>query len=462
VGAIKRAIAADTTNASAGVRRLERRLAQALVKYDAAGAAADTARPDSDGMHIVVTPYVFATAQTSGVRDLMHADSTSHTRPGFGAIGIVQMGSLVVGTRADEDTRLKDDPQYLGQKNRWYVGRMEDAYIDGQFKYAELFAGRLGRNWGPSQLDGLLIGNYAYSYDHAYVKLGVPALNLSGMVTRLDDGFQTNGTVVDTARRYLGVHKLATQLGRFEASVSEAVVYGGVGEGFRPAYINPVTPFILSEVSDNNPGNILESVETSWRSNLGQLSGQFLLDDVSKNSCGLPCQKPNSYGYTLQAEGLPLFGDQRMYAFYTRVANLTYRNEAWYDTYTYQDVSLGRGYSDYDELRGGLDILSSFGVPLRAYVAYQRQGEGSYLLPHPTPAQYPSTAQFLQGVVQQTTRAAISGTATLCRFIQMNGDVGVNRVINSQNVVGAKVTSFVGRFQVLIESPWFLRGTLHE
>jgi hypothetical protein len=459
IGAVKSAIASDTAAASSGVQRLKRQLSQSLLKYDASGLSDSTL--DSKAMHVAITPYLFATAQTSGVRDLMHADSTNHVRPGFGAVGVVQMGSLLVGVRAQEDSRLKDDPQYLGQKNRWYVGRMEDAYIDGQFKYAELFAGRLGRNWGPSQLDGLLLGHTAYTYDHLYVKLGVPALNLSGVVTRLDDGFQSNGTSIDTARRYLGMHKLATQLGRFEASVSEAVVYGGVGEGIRPAYANPVTPFILSEVSDNNPGNIMESVEASWRSNIGQLSGQFLLDDVSKNSCGISCQKPNSYGYTVQAEGLPLLGDQRLYAWYTRVANLTYRNEAWYDSYTYQSVALGQGYSDYDEMRAGLDILPWFGVPLRAYVAYQRQGEGNYLQPHPTPGQYATTAQFLQGVVQQTTRVALSGTTTMLRFIQVSGDLGMNSVVNSQHIVGARTTSFVGRFQLLIESPWFLGGAFH-
>jgi len=458
VGDIKRALSADTAPASTAIRRLERQLAAALVKYDASDVPG--VKPDEDALRIAVTPYVFLTQQTSGVRDLMHADSTSHVRPGVGGVAIVQMGNLVVGARADEDTRLKDDPQYLGQKNRWYVGRMEDAYIDGQYTYAELFVGRMGRNWGPSQSTGLLIGDYVYTYDQAYMKLGVPALNLSGMVTRLDDGFLTTGSTVDTAERYLGVHKLATHLGTFEASFSESVVYGGTGQGFRPAYMNPVTPFILSEVSDNNPGNILEAVDGSWRSPFGQFAGQFLLDDVSKDKCVPNCQKPNSYGYTLQAEGVPLFGDQRLYGSYTRVANLTYRNETWYDTYTYQDVSLGAGYSDYDELRGGLDLLLPFGLPLRVYGAYQRQGEGNYLEPHPLPAQYDSTAQFLQGIVQRTTRAAVSGSAMLGRFVRITGDMGVNHVVNSQHVTGATVTSFVGRVQVTIDSPWLLAAGL--
>ena len=460
VGDITRALTADTAQASPSVRALERQLAQAISRYDVSDIPGPAGDSTASVLRFSATTYVFATAQTSGTRDLMHADSTRNVRPGVGGVAVGQMGSLVVAARAEEDTRLKDDPQYFGQKNRWYVGRMQEAYADGQFTYAELFAGRLGRSWGPSQVDGLLLGNSAYSYDHLFVKLGVPALSLSGMVTRLDDGVRTADTIVDTARRYLGIHTLATHLGAFEASVSEAVVYGGRGESFRPAYMNPVTPFILSEVSDNNPGNILEGADLSWRTPFGQLSAQGVLDDVSKNRCGVSCQKPNSYGYTLQVEGVPLIGDQRLYAWYTRVANLMYRNEEWYDSYTYEHVGLGRGYSDYDELRGGLDLLAPGGIPLRAYVAYQRQGEGSYLLPHPTPDQYPTTAQFLQGVVQQTTRAALSGTVTAFQFVRLTGDVGVNHISNAEHVPGAGTTSFVGRVQVTIDSPWRLAAAL--
>jgi hypothetical protein len=100
------------------------------------------------------------------------------------------------------------------------------------------------------------------------------------------------------------------------------------------------------------------------------------------------------------------------------------------------------------------------GLPIRPYVAYQRQGEGNYLEPHPLPAQYPTTAQFLQGIVQRTTRAAISGSAMVGRFVRITGDVGVNHVLNSQHVTGATITSFVGRLQVTVDSPWRIAAAL--
>jgi hypothetical protein len=398
------------------------------------------------------------TAQSSGIRDLMHADSTNSTRPGFGGVGIAQMGPVVVGLRAYDDVRLKDDPDFHGQKNRMFVGRMEDAYVSAQFKYGEVFFGRLGRNWGPPQLDGLLLGHYAYTYDHLYVKLGVPNFHLSTVVTRLDDNMRAGATIgtLDTARRYFSVHQLTARFGNFEAAVSEAVVYGGRDENIRANYVNPFMPYILSQTLEKAAGNELIGVDLAYRSRIGNFSAQGMLDDFIKDHCAPDCTKPNSFAFTVAADGVPLVADQRLFASYTLVSNLAYRNEEWYDHYMSDDVGLGRGYADYDEVRAGLDLIAIPGVPLRPYIAYRRQGEGDYRLPHPPVAQYGQTKQFLEGVVQRTTRYAITGAGSIARFVQVTGDVGYNRVTNAQHVTGATTSTFEGRVKVTIESPWRL------
>jgi hypothetical protein len=333
---------------------------------------------------------------------------------------------------------------------------MEDAYTSLQFKYGELFLGRLGRNWGPPQFDGLLLGHYAYTYDHLYAKIGVPSFHLSTVVTRLDDAVRTSAGVTDTARRYLSVHQLDARLGPLEAAVSEAVIYGGKTENFRANFVNPVTPYILSQVLEKAPGNDLFAVDLSYRSPFGNFSGQGMLDDFIKNHCSPNCTKPNSFGFTLAADGVPLVADQRLFAAYTMVSNLAYRNEEWYDSYMSDSVGIGRGYSDYDEARLGLDLIAVPGVPLRPYLAYRRQGEGDYRLPHPAVADYGTTKQFLQGVVEHTTRVGVSGAGSIARFIQITGDLGFNHVTNAQHVTGVTQSTFEGRVQVTIESPWRL------
>jgi hypothetical protein len=309
VSDIQRAIAADTMESSPSMRKLYEALAWAIVKYDVA-----TVEPEKeDALRFAVTPYLLTTAQSSGIRDLMRADSTTRVRPGFGGVGVVQGGPIIAAARAYLDPRLKDDPEFLGQKNHWYTGRMEDAYISGQFKYGEVFVGRLGRNWGPPQLDGLLLGHYAYTYDHVYIKLGVPALHLSSVITRLDDQTRTNGLIIDSANRYFSVHQLALRYKNFEAAVSEAVVYGGPNENFRLNYSNPVTPYILTQVLEKAKGNILFGLDLAYRSRYGNFSAQGMLDDVAKDNCGPSCEKPNSFAFTFGAEGVPFWRDCLLY-----------------------------------------------------------------------------------------------------------------------------------------------------
>jgi len=455
VSEFKLAMARDSGGSEA-IQSLYRRLNEALVRYDVSDIA-----PDSAVMRFVVTPYLVATAQTSGQRELMLADSVSRLRPGFGGVGIVQFGSMVAGTRAYDDPRLKDDPEFLGQKNRRYVGRMEDAYVSAQFRYGELFLGRLGRNWGPPQLDGLLLGHSAYTYDHAYVKIGLPALHLSTIVTRLDDATRSNnGGGTDSANRFFSVHQLAARFGAFEAAVSEAVVYGGASENFRLNYVNPLTPYILSEVLEKSPGNIVMGADLSYRSNVGNFGAQVMVDDITKDHCAGACAKPNSFGFTLTAEGVPFLDEHRLFASYTLVSSLAYRNEEWYDVYTSQQVGLGRAFADYDEIRVGADVLLPTGVPVRPYLAYRRQGEGDYRLPHPTVDEYPQTKQFLEGVAQRTTRIGISGASSIARFLHVSGDIGFNYVTNARHVSGTNVSNFEGRVMMTLESPWAFAGAL--
>lgn len=452
VSDFKAAINADTALASSQQQRLIDALEKAIAKYDVSDI-----EPGRTGLRYNVTPYAIVTQQTSGKRELMLADTIRKVRPGFGGIGIAQIGPVIAVARAYNDPRLKDDPEFTGVTKNSYVGRMEESYISTQFRFGEVFVGRLGRSWGPSQMDGLLVGNYVYSYDQVYLQLGVPALRLSSITTRLDN--QTHPTAgTPSANRYFSVHQLAVKLGGFEAAVSEAVVYGGPNENFQIAYANPVVPYIMTQTLEKIPGNILFGVDLSYRSRFGNFNAQGMLDDVAKDRCGPSCTKPNTYGFTFGAEGVPLYKDQRLFASYTLVANLTYRNTDWDSHYTSRDVGLGRGSSDYEEFRIGADVIAVPELPLRIYLAKRRQGEGDYRLPHPQIADYPVTEQFLQGTVEDILRVGVSGGTTIFDYLHISGDIGMNNVSNYNHVPGAKRNAFAGRVKLTAYSPWKLRG----
>lgn len=379
----------------------------------------------------------------------MLADSTSGVRPG-GAIRFVMAGGPIVGfARVLIDSRLNSDPEFAGRKDRKLAGRTEDGYFGGQWKYGELSFGRVGRNWGPPTEVGLQLGNYAYTYDHLYALIGNDKIHFSTVIARLDNLVLPAG--ID--QRYFSIHRIAFVRGSWEVAGTESYLYTGIGRGFEPTFANPFNIFALSWRNEKQDGNLGIGGEVAYRSRFGTLASHLFIDDYQIDKCNPTCHEPSSYGLTLTAEGLPLYGDQRWFTSYTRVSNLTYRTPNPAETYEVFGVGLGRGFSDYDEVRLGLDLAMVPGTPLRLYAAHRRQGEGNYNDPFPAPIDYATTAGILSGVVMGVTRVGISG-ASKWRDFELGGDVGVNHVTNDGHVAGASRTSFEGRVKLAVEPRW--------
>jgi hypothetical protein len=218
---------------------------------------------------------------------------------------------------------------------------------------------------------------------------------------------------------------------------------------------NPFNIYGLSWRNENQEGNLGLGGEISVRSrSFGTFSSQIFVDDAQiDRSCDPACKQPSSYAMTFTAEGLPLRGEQRAFASYTRVANLTYNNKNPAEHYEIFGVSLGRGFSDYDEVRVGLDLAVLNRTPLRLYLAHRRQGEGSYNLPFPDPAAYATTPGIFSGTVAGLTRVAVSG-ASKWRDFEVSGDLGFNHNTNERHTAGLTTTGFAGRIRVGVVPRW--------
>src|SRR5207244_12071661 len=99
-----------------------------------------------------------------------------------------------------------------------------------------------------------------------------------------------------------------------------------------------------------------------------------------------------SSGVTFGAHGTrPRFSAAWTF-FYTRVTNLTYRNEDNFQTPIYFGLGTGRNFSDYDQatLRASFTAPRSPSILLMPEVTLLRQGEGDPHLPHPPASASPS------------------------------------------------------------------------
>lgn len=396
---------------------------------------------------------LFVTAQSSARRELMLADDRSGAYPGASVRLLMAAGPVVAFGRVTADVRLRHDPEFTGRTDRAIAGRSDDGYVDARWRYGELFAGRTSRSWGPVPLSGLQLGNDAYSYDHLYARLGARRLTISTLLARLDDDTLAGGTI---ARRHFAIHRLSARVKGLDLALTESVVYGGPSRGIDPAYANPLNLFNLSQYNEAGDGNVSYGADLSWRTRAGVLGAQLLVDDVQIDRCGAACREPASWGTTLTLEGLPLAGEHRGFASYTRLSNLAYRTPLSWERYDVRGVGLGRAFTDYDEARLGADLALLAGATLRVYGAVRRQGEGDYRLPYPAIADYAATPGFLSGVVMSTSRAGIALRGRLADRIDVSGDVGVNRTRNAGHQRGRTESALEGRVRLSVETTWGL------
>jgi hypothetical protein len=380
------------------------------------------------------------------VRELMRADDESAVHPGFAGRLLMHTGRVTAVARGTGDRRLRDDPEFRGKRDRAIAGRLEDAYLGAQWRYAEVAVGRTSRRWAPPGVQGLMVGDYTYSYDHLFTRFGGERIRLTSISARLDDRPLGPDSL---AQRYVSTHRLAARVGAVEFGATESVLYGGVDRGFDPTLASPTMVWSVAQYAENRDVNVLYGADFVWRPRfVGSIAAQFMLDDVQIDDCGPGCNEPPSYGVTVAVEGVPLAGDVRGFGSYTQISNLAYRTANAWEQYASLDVGLGLGYSDYDEVRAGFDLGVLLPVPVRAYAALRRQGAGDYRTPFPPAELLPVSPAFLLDPVTKTFRLGVSGAARLFDALELRGDVGLNQV----RTAAPTRTEFEGRVTVAVES----------
>ena len=394
---------------------------------------------------------LFVTAQSSARRELMLADDSSGAYPGGSARLLLGAGPVVAFGRLTADVRLRHDPEFTGRTDRVISGRSDDGYVDARWRYGEIFAGRTRRSWGPPSLSGLQLGSDPYSYDHLYARLGTRRLQLSTVLARLDDDTLAGDTI---AQRHFAIHRLSARVKGVDLALTESVVYGGPARGLDPAYANPLTLFNLSQYNESGDGNVSYGADLSWPTRAGVYGAQLLVDDVQIDTCDSACNEPASWGATLTLDGMPLAGEHRWFASYTRVSNLAYRAPLAWERYDVRGVGLGRAWSDYDEARLGADLALLPRATVRVYGAVRRQGEGDYRLPYPAIADYATTPGFLSGVVTRVTRVGVLVHGQLAPWLDVASDVGFNRASNAGYIRGRSESAFEGRIRLSIDLAW--------
>lgn len=428
-------------NHSGVVRSYALALLTALQRYTT-NSGGSTTSPDAPTF--TASADILATAQTSGERELMLADTNRSVTGGAGVRLAMVAGPVVALVHPIIDNRLNNDPDFAGRQDRAIAGRTEDAYVAGQWQYAELFLGRIARNWGPYELQGQQLGNAPYTYDHLYLRAGTDHIHIAALATRLDDAFKPDGVYA----RYFYTHRLGIRFGAFEAAATEGMLASGIGRSYDPSLVNPLNIYALTWRNEHVGGNLSLGGNLAYRTRaMGNYSSELFIDNLQIDRCKTVCQEPSSYGFTASAEGVPLWRDDKIFASYSRLSGLAYRTKDVAGEYSSLGVGLGQPFSDYDEARLGVDLAEIPFATIKLYGAFRRQGEGDYHLPYPLPAQYPTLPGFLIGTVEHVARLGATGALTVAPGVELTGDVGFNHVTNWQHESGISRNLVAGRLR---------------
>src|SRR6266581_2256742 len=320
------------------------------------------------------------------------------------------------------------------------AGLTAEAYVAAQWKFGEVFFGRLDRNWGPPGIAGLLLSANPYGLDHFAVTVGSAKLQLQALATQLDDR-DASGAVV---HRFMVQHRLRLVQGRWGVALWEGTVLAGRDRSFEPWYLNALNAGILEQWNGGGNVNSFVGLDFERRARVSAF-GQLMLDDIQVDRAGASDQKPVSYALTVGARGVIGAAAAAWRVYYTRVTNLTYRNEDSLQVPLYHSLVTGRNFDDYDQLTATLGVLPRSGLLLAPEITYLRQGEGDPRLPHPDVAAYPTTATIFQGVVERTLRLALAGSYAPSARVGVSFDVGVHRISNFQHASGDTRTRVLGR-----------------
>jgi hypothetical protein len=360
------------------------------------------------------------------------------------------------------DNRLKYDPEYIGRRDRIIAGRSDD-YLIASWKYFEVSFGSVNRNWGPPEVEGLILSTAPYAYDHLFLRFGPPRLRLEMVATQLNDLNPWGSTT--PAKRFLSVHRLVvTPSDRFAFSLSEAMLYAdvnGTTRSFEPWYLNPLNLWLLEQYQGKPTGNTLVGADASYllrRPNL-RLAAQIYADDIQVDRKTQFDKKPEELGYTFSLTGGALGGRVSWSGFYTRVDALDYRTGSNQEQYSIDSVGLARNHSDYDQWTFRATTAPAPRALVSGEITYLRQGQGDFRTQYPDSTAFSDTLIILTGVVQRTLRIAAQANWTPVPGINLSTDIGRHFIWNANHVKGVRADRWVWRLRAEIRRR--LTGSVH-
>jgi hypothetical protein len=313
-----------------------------------------------EGLSLIIKPgfEVFSDQNSTNIYPVIYSD------------GFIKIGNFIGVNRLYASRALSEDDDFHGDTGEWVAAYFLDAYaLYVPNKNLTLFAGRTSMNVGIPNEYGLFLSNNPYPYDLFGFTAKGKRLQYSWRTGRLNDmvGIDDAGVVIplgetSQTNRFLAFQRLDLQISKtFQIGISEAALYGGPGQSFSGAYLNPMNFYYLSQ------RNQIVLMNGAWQINAFLLKPKrwglyidFYIDDfIINNDADIDDRSAHPDRLALMTKlSIPdlVFPFNLSSIRYVRVWNETYVTYRNYENWLYFDKGLGYPKRSYE----GIKFQSSY------------------------------------------------------------------------------------------------------
>jgi len=308
----------------------------------------------------------------------------------IGLLNEVRYRNFLLKQTADIDSRYKYDKFYPAHRNRAMQGRIDEAYLQYDWKYGFLRLGRMNRNWGPFTDRSLVLSSYPYSYDAFEWEIHSSFFEFRHLFSAFNykrSNWDTDNN--SKINRYLTAHSLNILIGEWiTLGITETVVFTRK-EGLPDLqYVNPMSIYTVTNTNQEGDGNLMLGFQWKVYPFTKRLifKGQIALDDFQVDNEKVTDQEPAHWGCDIGLFWLDPFNIPQRNLFraeYSKRSEWLYTvtdaNGKKGERYTYLGKSLGLPLIDGDKVSLGFDIIGHNFWAFSYELAYCRQGANTAL-----------------------------------------------------------------------------------
>lgn len=296
-----------------------------------------------------------------------HPDSQAPGQWKVTALNSITYKNILIRQTLHADKQYDYDVNYPAHKDRAARGRVEEAFLQVNWKYGFFRLGRMDRNWGPFADRSLFLSSNPYSYDAFEWQIQSSFFEFRHLFT----AFPLEKSYMDTdgkqISRYFSAHVLNLILGKWATvGVFESILFTRDKGLPDLSLVNPFSIYTVINTNQEGSGNLMLGIQWKIHPFTDNISfrGQIVMDDFQVDNEIETDKEPTHWGMDMGLywrNPIPLQLKNSFKLEYNLQSKWLYtvpdHNTDMGERYTYLKKSLGATENDGYRVSAGFDLI---------------------------------------------------------------------------------------------------------